>query len=341
VSLLLVLPPSLPGLVRILREFRRERWDAVHLHGNPSFLVDAVGFLCRLGSRPYVLTFHGAIGDPNRFGRIGGRLYRTLIAIERRIFDHAAAITAVSGTTLGEVRHLGFTAGRMETIPNAGFLQAPKTWPNSAASGNLPERFALSPGSFALCLGAFIPRKGQDLLLKTFAELVAARALPESLQLAFAGFERDREFSAKLREDASRLGIGSRVRFLGEVSNEEKDALLRASRWVIMPSRYEASPVLAFEAMAAGCVLVASDLPNFREIIGEEQNAVTFRAGDAASLARALTDLARDPAREVAIRASALRRSQSFAAWPEVARAYLALFTDSPGRPDESRAGRA
>ncbi len=332
VSLLLALPPSFPGLVRLLREFRRERWDAIHLHGNPSILVDAVGLLCRIGSQPYVLTFHGAIENPDKFGRIGGALYRTLIALERRIFDHAMALTAVSGTTLNEVRRLGFVARQMETIPNAGFLPGPEDEKSGERSDIELARLGLVPANFVLCLGAFMPRKGQDLLLRVFADLAARGALPESFQLVFAGYERDRAYSDELRRIVTSARLESRVRFVGEVTDAEKHMLLRAARWVIMPSRYEASPVLAFEAMAAGCVLVAPDLPNFQEIIGEGANAVTFRAGDATSLSQALAGLSREPEREQAIRAAALRRSQSFATWPDVARAYLNLFSGSSGR---------
>lgn len=328
VSLLLMLPPSLPGLVRLLREFHRERWQAVHLHGNPTFLVDAVGLLCRIGSRPYVLTFHGVIADPARLGRLRGFLIRGLTAFERRIFDHATALTAVSETTLGEVRRLGFRARRTETIPNARFMPASQTEESSEGSDILLARLGLAPGNFALCLGAFIPRKGQDLLLRAFEELSAAHALPDSLQLVFAGFERDRAFSAELHRIVASARLESRVRFLGEVTEAEKRVLLRAARWVITPSRYEASPVLAFEAMATGCLLVAPDLPNFQEVIGEGANAVTFHTGDAGSLSRALADLVREPEREPAIRAAAIRRAHSFATWPDIARAYLDLFSD-------------
>jgi len=334
VSLLLVLPPSLPGLVRLLREFRRERWDAVHLHGNPAFLVDAVGLLCRMGSLPYVLTFHGVISDPARLGWLGGLLYRFLVTFERRIFDRARALTAVSEATLNEVWHVGFRARRMETIPIGAFLPPPETDTSRERSGTVLARFGLNPGNFALCLGAFIPRKGQDIMLSVFADLSARRALPESLQLAFAGFERDRAFSAELRRIVAAARLESRVRFLGEVTEAEKGVLLRGARWVIMPSRYEASPGLAFDAMALGCVLVAPDLPSFQEVIGEGANAVLFHAGDPTSLSQALTDLVREPGREQAIRAAALQRSRSFATWPDVARAYLELFSNPPTRSD-------
>lgn len=328
-SLALVIPPSIPGLLRMLREFRRVQWDAVHLHGHPSFLVDAVGLLCRLGTRPYVLTFHGTVRHRRPMGLLGRLFLRGIVRLERGIFSHVSAITAVSATTLDEVRQLGFQARRMETVPNAGFSPDPSSRGHRAS----PEEPSLANGvvgeDFVLCLGAFIPRKGQDLLLTAFSDVVHHHLVPESLRLVFAGFERDRGYLARLRRMAVELGLQSRIDFLGEVSDTERTWLLQAARWVVMPSRYEAAPVLVLEAMALGCVVVVPDLASFQELTGGRANAADFRAEDPSSLSSAMADLARDPLRERAIRNAALERSASFPRWAEIARTYLELFPSS------------
>lgn len=328
-SLVFVAPASLPGAVRMVRTFRQETWDAVHLHGNPVFLVDAVGLLCRLRPTPFVLTFHGIMQDTSRLGWFRGVLLRLLFNIERRIFARATALTAVSATTLDDVRAEGFRAARMVTIPVSNFPEASS--PSEQGQRLSPQLggLGLKPGSFVLCLGAFIPRKGQDLLLRSFVELARGQDLPESLQLVFAGFERDRQYLAELRRAASDAGLGSRVHFVGAVTDLEKRELLRLARWVVMPSRYEASPGLAFEALAAGCVLVAPDLPCFLEVIGDARNAAVFRTGDAASLTRVLAQLLRDPTSEEEIRVGAVHRSRQFDTWGQIARKYLELFDSS------------
>jgi glycosyltransferase involved in cell wall biosynthesis len=61
-----------------------------------------------------------------------------------------------------------------------------------------------------------------------------------------------------------------------------------------------------FEYMAAGCAIVASDLPSIREILAED-DAIWFRAGDSHSLAAGLRRLSSDPelARTLAARVHA------------------------------------
>jgi glycosyltransferase involved in cell wall biosynthesis len=68
-----------------------------------------------------------------------------------------------------------------------------------------------------------------------------------------------------------------------------------------LPNRADAesaftSPIKLFEYMAAGCAIVASDLPAIREILGESE-AVWVKPGDAASIALGIAALAADPVR--------------------------------------------
>ena len=329
-SLLLSLPPSLPSLAWLLGAFRRDRWTAVHLHGTPSTLVDLAAALCRLRGRRFVVTFHGIPQDIEELGGLGSRIYRLLRAIERRIFAAAIAMTAVSKSALNDVEAAGFRCSRMLMVPNAA--------PDSEADAVLPEDGAtvglgdsdLRPGEFALCLGAYTPRKGQAIALEAFHLLTERRRLPTSFRLVFAGYERDLGFVESLHRRAGELGLLEHLRFLGPIPEERKRTWLRSARWVLMPSTYEASPILAFEALRAGCVLIASDLAAFREVIGGEGNAVMFRPGDAENLGQAIEGLLDHPERERDLRDAARERAKSFPSWDEVALRYLALLQTPP-----------
>jgi len=55
------------------------------------------------------------------------------------------------------------------------------------------------------------------------------------------------------------------------------------------------SPLKAFEAMAAGRPIVASDLPSSREVLRHGENALLVPPGSASELAGALRTLLADP----------------------------------------------
>lgn len=64
-----------------------------------------------------------------------------------------------------------------------------------------------------------------------------------------------------LERRANRLGLAGSVRFLGYVSEEEKEDLLWASDLFLMPSPTELQSIATLEAMARGCAVVAADVP--------------------------------------------------------------------------------
>ncbi len=107
------------------------------------------------------------------------------------------------------------------------------------------------------------------------------------------------------------------VRNLGIVSDSELTQLYLHARAVLAPSRYEGFGLVPLEALAAGALVVASDIPAHREVLGD---AVTyFPPGDVLSAVSSLRRafLAGDAERErraAAGRARASRFSGAHAA---------------------------
>ncbi|MDA0226225.1 MAG: glycosyltransferase family 4 protein, partial [Proteobacteria bacterium] len=94
---------------------------------------------------------------------------------------------------------------------------------------------------------------------------------------------------------------GAAVVFSGRIAPAAVRALLEKSCIAVLPNRADAdsaftSPIKLFEYMAAGCAVVAADLPAVREILGEE-DAMWFRPGDPAALAQAIRAQVADPDR--------------------------------------------
>lgn len=101
----------------------------------------------------------------------------------------------------------------------------------------------------------------------------------------------------------------------------EVPAYLAAADAVAVPntgreaiSARHTSPLKLFEAMAAGCAIVASDLPSLREVLTHGENALLVPPDDPAALAAALADLEENAALrlELARRARAAAAGHSF-----------------------------
>jgi glycosyltransferase involved in cell wall biosynthesis len=114
------------------------------------------------------------------------------------------------------------------------------------------------------------------------------------------------------------------VCFLDHLARDDFHARLTQTRVFVAPARYEPFGLSLVEAALAGCALLASDIPSFREIWGD---AATYVTGtDAAELATALAALL-DNEGERRRRAAAARARALHCYTPAtMAAAYLNLY---------------
>jgi glycosyltransferase involved in cell wall biosynthesis len=186
-------------------------------------------------------------------------------------------------------------------------------------------RQRLAPGAGALLLNVkrLHPLADQETLLRAFAAVRGER--PDAVLLLAGAGEREQA----LRELAAALGLGTAVRFLGLVPNEEVAALQGAADVFVLSSVLEATPTVALEALASGTVVVSTDNPGgleLAEIFGQDVTVVPKQ--DPAALARAVLDRLRAPRRTT--EATARRIAETFRV-DGVAERYLGLYAEAAG----------
>ena len=145
--------------------------------------------------------------------------------------------------------------------------------------------------------------KGFDLLIESFAKLKN-----QDWELHIAGGDEEGE---ALKEQAERLGVINRIKFLGKV--REIDKFYAYAGMFVIPSRSEGFPNALAEAMATGCCCIAFDFvagPN--EMITNGVDGVLVPSGDTQKLAEAIDDLiVKDDFRDV-LAQKAIKTSQHF-----------------------------
>ncbi|MBU6318362.1 MAG: glycosyltransferase [Alphaproteobacteria bacterium] len=148
------------------------------------------------------------------------------------------------------------------------------------------ERSALgapSDAPLALALARLHPKKGLDTLLEATAQI------PE-LHVWIAG---DGPIEAELKAQCARLGLGSRVRFLGW--RNDRGALLAASTFVAFPSRYEPFGTVTVDAWAAGRPLVAADAVGPAAYVEDGVSGLLVPKDNPAALAAAMRRVISEP----------------------------------------------
>jgi glycosyltransferase involved in cell wall biosynthesis len=101
---------------------------------------------------------------------------------------------------------------------------------------------------------------------------------------------------------------------------------LKASAIYVTCSRTEGFGIPVVEAMAAGCPIVATDIPIHREVAGDA--ALYFPEGDARALGETLFKLLSDGALRATLGANGLRRAASFS-WRRAAELTLQVYREA------------
>src|SRR6185312_16437421 len=103
---------------------------------------------------------------------------------------------------------------------------------------------ALGGRGFLLYMGRIHEKKGCDLLLEAFGRLAAVNP---DLDLVIAGSGRD-GLPSKLKAQAVRFGIASRVHWPGMIRGDLKWGALRACQAFVLPSHQENFGISVVEA---------------------------------------------------------------------------------------------
>jgi len=93
------------------------------------------------------------------------------------------------------------------------------------------------------------------------------------------------------------IGDDERIHLCGPFPNEEIGRILSSLDVLVVPSVwYENTPIVIYEALAAGCPVVATDIEGISEIVRHEENGLLFPKEEAEALGACLERLANDRA---------------------------------------------
>jgi glycosyltransferase involved in cell wall biosynthesis len=293
----------------------RRRYDIVHVHNPPDFLIVAAVLPRLLGSR-VILDIHDRSPDmfAMRFpGRAEMGAHVVLQRLERLATAFAHAVVTVHHPYRRELIAAGTPSDKVTVVMNSfdeRLLPAPK--PRKRG----PLRIVYH--------GTVTPHYGVQLLVDAVARAVEQGV---DMQLEIIG-EGDSVRDLKAR--VATLGLSDRVTIEG-CHVPHKTVLERvngASAGVVpnLPTpmnRFALSSKL-FEYVALGVPVISAALPTIQEYFSDDEVRF-FEPGSVASLADALLEVARDPAAAES-RAQRARYRYDTYRWETNARTYVAIL---------------
>jgi alpha-1,3-rhamnosyl/mannosyltransferase len=272
----------------------------------------------RLRGTPVVATLHDAI-PLARPDWANQRLRRVKNWMLRRSAHSADLVIAISHAVIEElVEHYRLPKERIRVVP----LGVEEYWfeaPPKELMDATMKRFSLRPGYF-LFVGSLQPRKNIGGLLDAYDALPAS--IRADRQLVLAG-----KYGWSVRRLATEL-LARRPEnqcvWVDYVDLQSLRALYAAAGAFVFPSLSEGFGLPILEAMAAGLPVIASDLPELREVASGNANLVA--AGDSDALSHAMIVVAtKSPDPDAIAAGRAYARSMD---WATCARRTLAVYRE-------------
>jgi glycosyltransferase involved in cell wall biosynthesis len=283
---ILKLLEALLNLSALTMRFLISRPDVIHVQYLPMLkwrLPLDFWFLefCRKRGSKIVLTVHDLL--PHDTGETYKRTYDELYRMADAIVchsDHIRMRLAVEFSVPEE---------KVSVIPHGPFFyDLPATDPEQTLRSVEVERGDV----LVLWQGIIFPYKGVDLLLRAW-QRVEANGDGACLVIAGTGAS---ELLDQIRGQVKQLGLKRVKLHFHFISTEELVALYRAAGVVVYPYRAITTSGALATGLALGRTIVASDLPVFRELLTNGENALLVDPHDSDELAGALIRLTQNSA---------------------------------------------
>lgn len=303
---------------RILtRNHRKNRYDLIHIHNMPDFLVFAAWYPKLLGI-PLMLDIHDLVPElfANKFGAVQkGFSVTCLKKLEKACTGFADHV--IIANHLWEEKLLSRSVARQKLSVYLNHID-PAIFYRRERTRNDKKFILIFPGTWQW-------HQGLDIAIDALAYL--KDRLPEA-ELHLYGGGGGAEAADRLSAQANRLGLNGRVKFCGNVSLDEIACAMANADIGIVPKRAdsfgnEAYSTKIMEYMSQGLPVVASRTKIDTFYFSDDQIRF-FPSGDAQAMADAILEVKENPA----LRDSLVRNGLAYAAsndWDHRKQEYLDL----------------
>ena len=180
-----------------------------------------------------------------------------------------AWVTTISQATKDDFcAYTGFDADRVAPILLAASPELFYPVEDEDQKQAVRRKFGIEEKPYLLSIATLEPRKNIAHLIRTFRELIEARALPADVQLVLVG-TKGWKFDEIMDEAGKSPELASRLIFTGFVQDEDLAPLYSDALVFVYPSLYEGFGLPPLEAMQCGLPVITSTIAAISEVVSE------------------------------------------------------------------------
>ena len=229
--------------------------DIIHLHGYATLLSHELALLCKAGTRRYIYTPH--YSPFAHIHPLGGLLFKLGRPAGSVVFGLAQRVICISQFESDTVRnHFGVPPDKISIVPNGVDFIDHGSESGRIRNGTNPIRL--------LYVGYLIELKGIQYILKAVQKLTIKMKLDVELVIAGSGY-----YEPVLRKLANDLGIGKKVKWLGDVRKNDLIPLYRDADISLLLSASENFGTVVAESLAVGTPAIVTTNSALAEFVNE------------------------------------------------------------------------
>ena len=165
----------------------------------------------------------------------------------------------------------------------------------------------------------------------------AMRQMPNPPYLVLVGPETTPGYGQKLKAAAAGTLLAERLLLTGSIPPQDVPHLLAGAQVAVLPSIHEPFGLSIVEAWAAGTPLIASRVGGPAWLLKNEQEGLLFEAGQADELFQVLSNLLKDQAKQLRLKAAGLTRAPDYT-WDIRAESLKSIYEEAGAHFSERRA---
>ena len=250
-------------------------------------------------NKPFVVTIHDLI--PLHFptgeaSTLSMPLYKIKLLGYKFVLSAAAKkakrIITVSNATKTEIAdHLKVSEDKI-IVTYEGIDDKITNSKSQIPNKSQNTKYRILDAKYFLYIGNAYPHKNLERLIDAFEILRGAcielvECAQNDIKLVLVG--KEDYFYKRLKEKVKEMGLQKYVLFYGEVNDEELGNLYKNAIALVNPSLMEGFGLPALEAMANGCLVLASNIPALKEVCGE--SAIYFDPYDVNDIVRKMKEV--------------------------------------------------
>lgn len=283
-----------------------KNYDIIHLHSS-DYLMDFLSITKFIHKTPIAWTTHGFVFHTKEHKFLKELYFKYVIKKNIKNVDKVICVSEHDLNKLNKLYNYQLSS-KFDVIPNG-------------IETNNEINLSYKDENLFVSVGRLVSNKNHDKTIKAFAEFVKSEQNSEQ-KLKIIG--RDWGEKESLERLVCKLGLSRNIEICSNVSDEEKDKILRKAKYWIGLSDYESFGIAALEAMNYGCIIICNRIDAFEEFISDGSEGFFLDSLDPKIIQKEINNILEKDYLET-IANNAFSKSRNYS-WNNIIEKYNAIY---------------